>query len=80
MIGRVSIGRAAVFAGHDRIVMFRPSGAAADILAVSLAAVADACRRLRAAIFNPYRPELHYMRGPGPKWREKHARDRRTAQ
>jgi hypothetical protein len=19
-----------------------------------------------------YRPELHYMRGPGPKWREKH--------
>lgn len=23
-------------------------------------------------IFNPYRPELHYMRGPGPKWRAKH--------
>ncbi|HEV7464147.1 MAG TPA: hypothetical protein VGN85_09630 [Methyloceanibacter sp.] len=22
---------------------------------------------------NRYRPELHYMRGPGPKWREKHA-------
>ena len=20
-----------------------------------------------------YRPEDHYMRGPGPKWREKHA-------
>lgn len=20
---------------------------------------------------DPYRPELHYMRGPGPKWREK---------
>jgi hypothetical protein len=20
-----------------------------------------------------YRPELHYMRGPGPKWFEKHA-------
>ena len=19
-----------------------------------------------------YRPDLHYMRGPGPKWREKH--------
>jgi hypothetical protein len=36
-------------------------------------------QRLRAAatgwgqeIFDPYRPELHYMRGPGPKWREKH--------
>ena len=22
-----------------------------------------------------YRPEAHYMRGPGPKWREKHARN-----
>ena len=21
----------------------------------------------------PYRPERHYMRGPGPKWRAKHA-------
>ena len=20
-----------------------------------------------------YRPEQHYMRGPGPKWREKHS-------
>ena len=25
-------------------------------------------------IFDPYRPELHYMRGPGPKWREKNLR------
>lgn len=23
-------------------------------------------------VFDDYRPELHYMRGPGPKWREKH--------
>jgi hypothetical protein len=23
--------------------------------------------------FDPYRPELHYMRGPGPKWQAKHA-------
>jgi len=23
-------------------------------------------------IFDSYHPELHYMRGPGPKWREKH--------
>ena len=22
---------------------------------------------------DPYRPELHYMRGPGPKWRAKYA-------
>jgi hypothetical protein len=25
-------------------------------------------------MLDPYRPELHFMRGPGPKWREKHAR------
>jgi hypothetical protein len=24
-----------------------------------------------AKAFNPYRPELHYMRGPGPAWRAK---------
>jgi hypothetical protein len=24
-------------------------------------------------MFNHYRPELHYMRGPGPKWLEKHS-------
>jgi hypothetical protein len=23
-------------------------------------------------VFDPYHPELHYMRGPGPKWRAKH--------
>jgi hypothetical protein len=23
---------------------------------------------------DPYRPELYYMRGPGPKWHAKHAR------
>lgn len=25
-------------------------------------------------LLDPYRPELHYMRGPGPKWRAKHQR------
>jgi hypothetical protein len=28
--------------------------------------------RLVRALTDPYRPELHYMRGPGPKCREKH--------
>lgn len=23
-------------------------------------------------LFESYRPELHYMRGPGPKWHEKY--------
>jgi hypothetical protein len=29
-------------------------------------------RTLVEDVADPYRPELHYMRGPGPKWREKH--------
>lgn len=29
------------------------------------------------SLFDPYRPELHYMRGPGPKWRAVHVRARR---
>ena len=29
-------------------------------------------REFAVAAFNPYRPELHYMRGPGPAWRAKH--------
>jgi hypothetical protein len=28
---------------------------------------------LRKDLFASYRPELHYMRGPGPKWQAKHA-------
>jgi hypothetical protein len=34
----------------------------------------DAWRGLMKDVFDPYRPELHYMRGPGPKWQEKHQR------
>ena len=29
--------------------------------------------RVLKSLFDPYRPERHYMRGPGPRWREKHA-------
>jgi hypothetical protein len=28
-------------------------------------------RRILMSLFAPYRPELHYMRGPGPKWHAK---------
>ena len=31
-------------------------------------------RTLANGLFDVYRPELHYMRGPGPKWRAKHRR------
>jgi hypothetical protein len=29
-------------------------------------------RQFFARAFHPYRPELYYMRGPGPAWRAKH--------
>ena len=32
-------------------------------------------KRFLATAFSPYRPELHYMRGPGPAWRAKHGMD-----
>ena len=41
-----------------------------------LDAIAAACAEFVLAFkayFDPYRPERHYMRGPGPKWRAKHS-------
>jgi len=36
-----------------------------------VADLADLVRTFNA-LFDPYRPELHYMRGPGPKWHARH--------
>jgi len=36
--------------------------------------IARLWRELHNRAFDHYRPELHYMRGPGPKWRERHSR------
>ena len=43
-----------------------------DGFARPLAAFRAFWRQFVAKAFNPYRPELHYMRGPGPAWRAKH--------
>jgi hypothetical protein len=37
-----------------------------------LHAVIASLRAQLAGIFNPYRPEQHYMRGPGPRWHARH--------
>ena len=34
--------------------------------------LADLVRTFHALVADSYRPELHYMRGPGPKWHAKH--------
>jgi hypothetical protein len=48
------------------------SGLAAAALKVWTALV-TAWQTTMAEQVKHYQPELHYMRGPGPKWREKHA-------
>jgi hypothetical protein len=35
-------------------------------------ATASLWRSLKKDMFDTCRPELHYMRGPGPKWHGKH--------
>ena len=37
-----------------------------------VAELADLFHSLAMTVLDPYRPELHYMRGPGPKWHAKH--------
>jgi len=34
--------------------------------------IAKMWHKLIQSVRDPYRPELHYMRGPGPKWYAKH--------
>jgi hypothetical protein len=42
------------------------------------ASLAATWRTVVHDLFDPYRPERYYMRGPGPKWRAKHAGFRRA--
>ena len=57
-------------------VLFALSGSAASLLprpVAGLGHVLDAIwHRIGGRFFNSYRPERHYMRGPGPAWRAKH--------
>ena len=44
----------------------------ASTTAETVSDFASVVRNLVLDIRDCYRPELHYMRGPGPKWRAKH--------
>ena len=37
-----------------------------------MAMIVQLGKELLRAFTDPYRPERHYMRGPGPRWRAKH--------
>ena len=44
--------------------------------AETVSAFAGVVQNLVLDIRDSYRPELHYMRGPGPKWRARHQQGR----
>jgi hypothetical protein len=59
------------------VLTLRPSRQATDAVfaTVGLAVMAEIWRTWNKELFGAYRPERHYMRGPGPKWHEKHAQE-----
>jgi hypothetical protein len=57
-----------VFATHHALVRVTGMTEILRMLGASL----QYWRSLKKATFDAYRPERHYMRGPGPKWRQKH--------
>ena len=38
----------------------------------AFASIRTSWREFVVKAFHPYRPEMHYMRGPGPAWRAKY--------
>ena len=48
------------------------SGSAAALLPRPFAGLGQVLATRWRDLLHPYRPELHYMRGPGPAWRAKH--------
>ena len=56
-----------------------PSAAASRDGRNSFAGIRTFFHDFLAKVFDPYRPELHYMRGPGPACRAKQAAALRNA-
>ncbi len=50
--------------------------ASMSLLCKPLNFVATKWQKLMRIAGTPYRPELHYMRGPGPKWHAKYQASR----
>jgi hypothetical protein len=66
-----------IAAGAAICVRFIRIGEATRLVGRNLGtAIAELRRTGVRHMIDPYRPELHYMRGPGPKWREQHVRVR----
>jgi hypothetical protein len=56
----------------------RNAAAASTAQPIATETIMQQLRGVLHDIFDPYRPELHYMRGPGPAWRAKHGGEAST--
>ena len=56
----------------------RFSNATSSLASAALKLCTELANYWRTVLADQRSPELHYMRGPGPKWREAHARLRDT--
>ena len=63
------VGRVGAYETHVRAHRAQSSSTA---LCQRLNVIMIRLRGLIQIARNPYRPELYYMRGPGPKWYAKH--------
>src|SRR5205809_7149814 len=70
--------RPAVMARRVMIRATRFRNRAARLQARLAADIGELLHDLVKALFDPYRPERYYMRGPGPRWRAKHDRAQRV--
>ena len=76
--GRCVVASNKMPCGFERDAMQTRTDASFPLLRTLLRRALESAQACRRWIGPPYRPEKHYMRGPGPKWREKHG-DKRPA-
>jgi hypothetical protein len=57
--------------GQERVMVTARKAAQRGGGTALTAELADILRQLKS-LMDPYHPEQHYMRGPGPKWHAKH--------
>jgi hypothetical protein len=69
--------------GERRIHMAQQTSSPASVLASAAAQVLESVMDRFCDLIGEqrkvYRPEAYYMRGPGPRWREKHLQGRDIA-
>ena len=74
MVGSAEMRTLDSFAFHDvDLIKFDNEGYEIFVM-IGVAETIKLWLSLWRHCFDSYRPELHYMRGPGPRWREKHRR------